>query len=61
MPADEILDTIQGTNPNEIVATLQPIGLELLQIFVKEMLAIFRYYVPRPVCCVRLLDWLAER
>ncbi len=36
---DEILDTIQGTNPND-TATLQPIGLELLQIFVKEMPAI---------------------
>lgn len=33
---DEILDTIQGANPND-TATLQPIGLELLQIFIKNL------------------------
>ncbi len=34
--ADEILDTIQVTNPND-AATLQPLGLEMLQTYIKEL------------------------
>jgi peptide/nickel transport system substrate-binding protein len=33
---DEILNKIQATDPNDM-ATLQPLGLEMLQIIIQEM------------------------